>query len=299
MSISYKHATLLFFLFYLLPIAVMGFFVRQRIQQQQVTLQLFLQNQIDIDRKILDQRATLRGIQPRVRSVLLNGGTTVEQKDVLNFVRGERDKMDKFWKQYESSYAAGERPVLQGVLRETQEMNLIDEEARVVSDIQIATDAYVAAVLAYPPLSGAAGFTTGDHARFLDSLDDKREVAYTHLNELADIRYIFGQRMVFLASGENAAAQGTFTAVFISLFLIVLVVSLLEYFFINRPLGDIILFLQDMREGKRGQRLYFSSPVREIKQSEHIINAFVSKAEAHEEEEQGRIPDVRKVTPRG
>jgi len=42
--------------------------------------------------------------------------------------------------------------------------------------------------------------------------------------------------------------------------------------------------LRDTSHGKKGQRLYFSSPIKEIKESEEIINKFVSKAEKHEQE---------------
>lgn len=55
--------------------------------------------------------------------------------------------------------------------------------------------------------------------------------------------------------------------------------------FLHKPFQDVILFLRDMRAGKRGQRLYFGTPIREVKESEEIINDFVAKAEEHEREE--------------
>src|SRR3989338_2489106 len=106
---------------------------------------------------------------------------------------------------------------------------------------------------------------------------------YRFINQITDIRYVFAQRIIFYITGENSTQQGMFNTAFLGILFAVLTVGTVQYFIISRPLGDILMFLRDTSHGKKGQRLYFSSPIKEIKESEEIINKFVSKAEKHEQ----------------
>ena len=143
---------------------------------------------------------------------------------------------------------------------------------------------YKSSILTYPALSNGDSLTIQRHIEFLEKLDREREAIYLSLDELADIRYIFSQRVIFYISGENDRQYGFFSTLFAFIFASVLLLQIMEYFSISKPFKDIMLFLRDMSQGKRGQRLYFSSFVKEIKESEDIINEFVSKAEEHEKE---------------
>lgn len=284
MKLSYRFTVFLFFFLAILPIAVFWYFVQIRLEQRQLTLQLFLQNQIDIDRKILSERAILRSVQPVLRSFLLNSGINHDGKRAAAEIKEAEDNLEKFWKKYEANYAAGERPFLLGVLKETQELNLIEEEAKIVLDIQRKMNEYFSVIAGRLNLPGLAVLSYAEHIKFLDELDGKREAIYDSLNELADVRYIFSQRMVFVVSGENDRQAGFFSLVFAIITFVVVITSIFEYFFIHKPVKDIMSFLRDLAQGKKGQRLYFSSPIREIKESEEIINAFVSEAEEHQKE---------------
>ena len=59
MKISYRFAVAILFVLYLLPILGIWILVETRIHERQVAPHVFLQNQIDVDRKILHVRATL------------------------------------------------------------------------------------------------------------------------------------------------------------------------------------------------------------------------------------------------
>lgn len=284
MKLSYRLTVLLFFFLAILPIALFWYFVQVRLEQGQLTLQLFLQNQVDVDRKILAKRATLRSVQPALRSFLLNGGTDGDRKRVVAESKKTQDEQEKFWKKYEADYAALQRPFLLGILKETQELNLAEEEAKTISDIQRKMNEYFSVIDEHLNLPGLSGSSFLEHIKFLEELDRKREVVYDSINELADIRYIFSQRIVFMVSGENERQNGFFSLVFAVIAFAAIIISILEYFFIHKPVSDIMAFLRDLAGGKRGQRLYFSSPIREIKESEEIINEFVSEAEEHQKE---------------
>lgn len=149
-------------------------------------------------------------------------------------------------------------------------------------EIQRAISRYFADMKLHLGLSG--GNSVQNNFAFFDRLDEEEAAIFQWINELSDIRYIFAQWIVFSVSGENDRQQGFFNTIFMGLGGFILMVALLEHFYIHRPFGDIMSFLKDMSQGKRGQRLYFSSPSREIKESEEIINEFVSKSEAHEKE---------------
>lgn len=285
MKFSYRFATFLFFFACTAFIAMAGFLVYQRVEKRQITLQLFLQNQIDIDRQILQQRDPLRELQGRIRSLLLRNASLEERKNFLVELKNLQDDFQAFWGSYETRYTATQRPFLRDILRTTQEGRLEAEEMQTVRDIKIRIDAYFAAIKTSPLLTTAQPVV--DHnvlEAYLAGLTEKRNDIYESLNVLADTRFIFAQRIVFSISGENDRQRGFFTALFIGLSAAAVIAALLEHFFIHRPFGDIMLFLKDMSQGKRGQRLYFSSPIREIKESEEIINEFVSKSEEHEKE---------------
>lgn len=283
MKISYRFTTILFFVLYLLPIIGVSYLVYQRIQQRQATLQFYLQNQVDVDRQIISERGDLRNVQPKIRNFLLTEHLSQEGKVKLAEVKDARDEFEKFWKKYENNYTASQRPFLQKLLDENQEHTLIDDEARVLTEIQRKGDVYFSRITAYPALNGVST-ASQDDVRFLGDLDDIRNDVFASLNDLADIRYIFAQRVVFFVTGENDLQQGFFNTIFVGIFFITLILYMLETFFIHKPFKDIMLFLRDLGEGKRGQRLYFSSPVKEIKNTEEIINTFVDKAEQHEKE---------------
>lgn len=287
MKLSFKLSTFLFFLLYLLPVMVLGYFTAYRIEQRQVVLQRFLQSQVDVDRQIISQRARFHSVNFKIRAYLLAGKKG--EPSPMPIVRDELGKFKDFWKRYEGTYSVKNRPFLQDILERNQEANLISEETEVVSGIHKKADAYITLAASYAPLkdpatAAAAVVVVTDHIPFIFSLDESRDDLYKSFDQLADIRYIFAQRVVFDVSGENERQYGFFVAIFVGLFAAVFVISVLEYFFIHKPFKDIMAFLRDMSQGKRGQRLYFSSPIKEIKESEEIINQFVSKAEEHEKE---------------
>lgn len=285
MKFSYKLSTVLFFVLYLAPLAAVGFLVQYRIQERQITLQRYLQNQVDVDRQIIAHRAPLRNIHAPIHSFFLRGGSAEEGRRLLEFLREEQEKQEIFWKRYENAYAVGYRPFLREILEESQELNLIEEEARAVLEIQRAIDRYFTDMSSHPGLD--KGNSLQNNELFFDRLDEEEAAIFQWINELADIRYIFAQRIVFSVGGENDRQTGFFNTIFTALSGILLIAMILEHFYIHRPFGDLMLFLKDMSQGKRGQRLYFSSPIREIKESEEIINEFVSKSEEHEKEKNG------------
>jgi len=285
MKLSYRFSVFIFFMAALLPIVAFWYAVEARIEQRQLTLQLFLQNQIDVDRKILNERAILRSVSPQVRSFLLKTDIDGQsEKQIAAFLKESQDELEKFWKKYETDYTASQRSFLLSVLKETQEMNLVEEEQKVVAGILRKIGAYFFDFSSYLPSAGNGSMSFSGHIDFLEEMDGKRENIYDSINELFDIRYIYSQRMVFVVSGENDRQSGFFSLVFAVIAFVVIITSILEYFFIHKPVKDIMLFLRDLAQGKRGQRLYFSSPIREIKESEDIINAFVSEAEEHQKE---------------
>ncbi len=143
---------------------------------------------------------------------------------------------------------------------------------------------YKSSILTFLALSNGDSLAVQRHIEFLEKLDREREEIYMSLDELADIRYIFSQRVIFYISGENDRQYGFFSTLFAFIFASILLLQILEYFYISKPFKDIILFLRDMSQGKKGQRLYFSSPIREIKESEEVINEIVRKTEEHEKE---------------
>ncbi len=282
---SYRTVIVSFFILYLIPIAVLWYFVNDRIEARAIALQLFLKNQIDIDRQILSLRDDLRQIQPNVRSVLLKKSARTIIGESIGIVKEYQAKNQKFWRKYESTYIGSQRSTLMRVLEETQEMNLAEEESETIRQIQKKIDIYITDILTRLEEDRTdITYSSDSQVEFLESLDAKRDEVYKELNELIDIRYIYAQRMVFSASGENERQSGFLTSIFVILLAAIFSVSLVEYFTIHRPFGDIMKFLQDLHEGKKGQRLYFSSFIREIKKSEEIINDVVAKAEESEGE---------------
>ena len=282
---SYRLTVFIFFFFAILPIAVFWYAVQIRLEQRQLTLQLFLQNQIDVDRKILNEMALLRSVSPQVRNFLLKGDNNSQsEKQIAVFLKDTQDELEKFWKKYESDYTASQRSFLLLVLKETQEMNLVEEEQKIAAGILRKIGEYFFDFSSHISSTGIENMPFSGHIEFLEEMDGKRENIYNSINELADIRYIYSQRMVFVVSGENDRQAGFFSLIFSIIAFVVIITSILEYFFIHKPVKDIMLFLRDLAQGKRGQRLYFSSPIREIKESEEIINAFVSEAEEHQKE---------------
>lgn len=115
-------------------------------------MQRYLQNQVDVDRQIIAHRAPLRNIHAPIHSFFLRGSSAEEGRRLLEFLREEQKKQDVFWKRYENAYAAGHRPLLRGILEESQETNLIEEEARVVLEIQRAVDRYFTDMRSHPGL---------------------------------------------------------------------------------------------------------------------------------------------------
>lgn len=284
MKFSYRTATFLFFFACFAFIAAAGFLVYWRIEKRQIALQLFLQNQLDVDRQMLKQRDPLRETQGRVRSLLLRNAPLEERKNFLAELKNFQDDIQAFWGAYETRYAATQRPFLRDILQTTQESRLEEEELQTVRDIKMRIDAYFAAIKTSPFLLAPQPVNGSAIDEYLVGLMEKRNDIYDALNALSDIRFIFAQRIVFFISGENDRQLGFFTALFIGLSALAILAAFMQHFFIHRPFGDIMLFLKDMSQGKRGQRLYFSSPIREIKESEEIINQFVGEAEAHEKE---------------
>lgn len=285
MRISYQKSVTLFFILYVIPVVGMWFLVQNRIEERQAATQLFLQNQLDVDRQILTQHGILRSIQPRLRSFILeNNGSKEAEKLLISSIKADIDKFQKFWKKYADNFSGKNRPFLQSILKNTQELDLIEEETSVLDEIEKTTNAYLASMLSHLSLNNLSERDLEIHNKFLNNDDIKRDAVYDAINHLADVRYIYDQRVLFFISGENDRQYGFFGVIFVTLAAIMLLLAVLEYFFIHKPFKDIMLFLGDMRAGKRGQRLYFSSPIREIKESENIINEFVSQAEAHEKE---------------
>lgn len=282
MKLSYRIVTLLFFIAYLIPIAILGILFEIRVEQRQNTLQVFLKNQADVDRQIIAQRNSLRETHTKARQLLLFG-RGAHEATAAGILR-DLEKIENFWKRYESSYTARERPFLQDILKETQESALIEEEAATVQKIQTASVEYRTYLNSYPPFKGGGGGALQDNIAFFDSLGIKRDAIYEQINNLVDLRYIFAQRIIFFASGESDRQQGLFGAIVIAVLVSIFALSIIEYFVIHKPFKDIMLFLKDLNQGKKGQRLYFSSIIKEVKESEEIINAYVGSAEEHEKE---------------
>lgn len=126
MMSSYKLITLFFFVLYLIPVAAVGILVQYRIQERQVTLQRYLQNQVDVDRQIIARRGSVREIHAPIHAFFLRGGSAEEGKQLLEVLREEQEKQDQFWKRYESVYSSEHRPFLLGILEESQEINLME-----------------------------------------------------------------------------------------------------------------------------------------------------------------------------
>lgn len=232
---------------------------------------------------MIDQRTDLRSSHSYLRDILLRPDS-VNGAERLSRVKDIQDSAVKFWQKYETAYAANQRPFLITTLAQSQESHLVEEEAKVVREIRRSIDKYFAEILAYGDLQNPSKNSLDAHVLFLKKVEGDLLSILGFIDELSDIRFIYSQRVVFAVSGENERQQGFFTSVFIGLLAAIIIISTLEYFFIHRPFSDIMAFLRDMSQGKRGQRLYFSSPIREIKESEDIINTFVAKAEEHEKE---------------
>ncbi|MBI2591775.1 MAG: hypothetical protein HYW34_03815 [Candidatus Brennerbacteria bacterium] len=275
MKFSYKIINWIFIFLYILPVAAIGFFLQQRVQQSLEAAQLFMQNQIDVDRKIITNRGYLRQVSPVIHQALLKGEVQ-EIKNAETFAAEKRDELDKFWKFYENNYTAQNRPFLKNILTETQELNLIEEESHTVKEIQNLLDSYFVKIFS----------NNNDRINYFEELDDKREKIYDAFNNLADIRYIFAQRIIFNITSQVGAQEAMFNLIFALLILIIIIIAVFQHFYIHRPLGDIMLFLKDMKAGQRRQRLYFSTPVKEIKESEEIINDIIETAEEHESHEE-------------
>lgn len=284
MQTKYKNTIGFFLVLYLLPIAILWVFVTQRIETRQSTLQLFLQNQLDVDRQIVAERQRLREIQPQFRTALLKTVSRAEMTSLTEELRLDKDRIAKFWQRYETTYTGNQRPFLKEVLQETQETQLLEEEAEYVRRIIRDTDAYANVIESFVKAYSPETISAQEAGIFLEGLDVRRDAIIVNINNLTDVRYIFAQRAIFFASGENDRQAGLLTSVFVVLIATTFVITTMQFFLIHRPMGDIMAFLRDMKEGKRGQRLYFSSIVKEIKESEDIINEFVAKAEAHEKE---------------
>ncbi len=282
MKLSFKQAQALFFVCLIVPVAGLWFLVANRIEERQIVLQRFLQNQIDIDRQIINQRQTLRTVHADIRSYLLAVVSGERKAPMRADVHDAIDSFEAFWKRYDTTYRAEHRPVLKEILAATQEARLVDEETETIRRLFRALAIYHAHINEYAPLDGGVRTEELGAFRFLEQSDELRADIFDELNHLADIRYIFAQRTVFALSGENERQYGFFTAVFTALSAFLLVLLVVQHFSIFKPFRDIMAFLRDMKDGKRGQRLYFSSMVREIKESEEIINEFVDKAEQHE-----------------
>ena len=284
MKLHYKTANWIFLFLYLLPVAAMGLFVQQRVQSGLATAQLFMQNQIDVDRKIIAMRGNLRAVQPAIRQALLDGKEE-KIKSAKAFALEKQEDIDNFWNVYESSYSVKERPFLLNILAETQESNLISEEAQTLKSIRRLLDNYFVAVSA---IDSNRNLNNNDIAiaEFFNNLDNKREEIYAAFNNLADLRYIFAQRIVFYITSQAGAQEAIFNSIFITLALTIIIIAVFQYFYINRPLGDIMLFLKDIKAGQRRQRLYFSSPIKEIKETEEILNDIIEAAEEHESHEE-------------
>lgn len=294
MRISYKLIISVFFFLYLLPIFAAGVLVYNRIQERQATLQLFLQNQVDVDRKILEQIAQLRQVSPAVREFLLKTEYTESSRKRLTALLDDAENgLRNFFKRYETQYAGEHRPLLQSVLIATQELNLLEEEKILIASLDRKVGEHFEFLRVYLRASKLEVSSISQHAEFLERANEIQGTIYSSLNELADIRYIYGQRIVFFISGENDRQQGFFNTLFIFLVAFMVLSSVLEYFYIHKPFRDIMDFLKDSARGTHGERLYFSTPVKEIKESEEIINKVISVAEKHEREKKdsGKISE--------
>jgi len=286
MKIPYWIALILFPVLYLIPVIVLWVFVHERIEERAVTLQLFLKNQADVDRQIIAKRSELTNIQPKTRTAILGQAPKGALGDTILDVKEVHEDVQKFWQRYETTYLGRERPQLRAILESTQENQLLEEEAEAVRRIRRGIDTYIAKINKF--LVGeqekGVGPTLDERVAFLEELTQNRNAIYQNMNQLADIRYIYAQRVIFSASGENERQRGVFTAIFAMLLASVFSVAVVEFFIIHRPFSDIMAFLRDLKEGKRGQRLYFSSLIREVKESEESINEFIGKAEEYEKE---------------
>lgn len=281
-SLSYRITIIIFFALFLMPVFGLGFLVKYRIEEREIALQRLLQNQIDIDRQIITQRAILRSIYPRIHSYLFKLNVRASEPNFLASIKDDFEKTEKFFKRYENTYMGEQRPFLKSILQKTEEENLVSEEAEIVRTVFKRLDVYRSSILADTPMVRSRG-APEELASFLSMLNDKESDVYKSFDNLADLRYIFGQRIIFSISGENDRQQGFFTAIFTVIISLIFIFLVIQYFFIHKPFKDIMLFLKDLSQGKRGQRLYFSSLIKEIKESEEIINTFVGEAEEHEE----------------
>src|SRR3989344_2763523 len=262
MKISLKNTNIIFFVSFIIPILIMGLFVSKRIGQQQISAQLFLQNQVDVERKIIGVREILRETQSKIRNTLLNSSNGQQLRDARFSISEDRRKLDEFWKKYNSSFLASERPFLLSILEKTKETNLIDEETEALNAILKAQDQYFQAIITRLDQEIALGNSGNqDRVRFLENVEQLRMEVYRFINQITDIRYVFAQRIIFYITGENSTQQGMFNTAFLGILFAVLTVGTVQYFIISRPLGDILMFLRDTSHGKKGQRLYFSSPI--------------------------------------
>lgn len=284
MKISYRAATFIFAFFYVGLVGGMGLLAVERIRVSEIALQRFLQEQVDVDRQIVSQRASLDNINRRIWSRILGASDTAGDISFLSAITQDIGRSQKFWQKYETHYAAEARPDLVSVLADSQELDLVEEERLAVREIQEVMKQYVEDVRGYYESLRGADARIENRAVFSSGLDGRMTTLNDRFDALADTRFIFAQRIIAVASATGESQRSAFTTTFVVLTALIFMFALLEYFFIHKPFQDVILFLRDMRFGKRGQRLYFGTPIREIKESEEIINEFVAKAEEHERE---------------
>lgn len=264
----------------ILPLGLAIGIVQRRLEQRQSSLQLFLRNQLDIDRKIIDQRRLLGSVEPKLRGFLFGTDDFTNKKEFIAYIQEVQEKINDFWQRYRSNFIASKRPFLLNILEKNQELDLIEKEEFVVNELRRKSEGLLVTIRLY--VEPTTNDPPPNHASFLGGLDEQTSTILDKFDQLADLRYIFGQRVVFVISGENDRQYGFFNSLFVMLLAVSLLFIILQYFFIYHPLSDIMAFLKDLKDGKRGQRLYFSSPVREIKESEEIINTLVSEAEKTE-----------------
>lgn len=157
---------------------------------------------------------------------------------------------------------------------------MVEEEDQVLNDLSDHSSKYFASVLSY-----YAQFKNGEiNYNLLIESNGLVGDVLTDFNNLTDVRYIYQQRLILAMSGENDRQYGFFAVIFVMILSSIIILTILQVFFVYKPFGDIMMFLKDAKEGKRGQRLYFSSYIKEIKESEEIINSFVEAAEEHAKE---------------
>lgn len=278
MRISFKNATYLILVIYILPLLVVGFFVSQRLEERQVLLTKFLQNQANVDKEIASTRTLLFRINNQVRGTALNNAAGKSTAVSLEAVKADIKKFQDFVTKYQERYSANSRPLLLEVLEDSQEMNLVEEETRILESLSSDSAKYFASALDYYTQFkiGEVNYNLLIESNGLvgDVLED--------FNKLSEVRYIFEQRLILAMSGENERQYGFFMAIFVIMFASIIVLNIFQFFFIYKPFGDIMMFLKDAKEGKKGQRLYFSSRIKDIKESEEAINKFVGEAEEFE-----------------